>query len=67
MLKLHSTHRDLTQDVGSGNRQQDLVVQAQQLGLCFQHGLHAEDFLVQDDVVVGRFILLQNHGLFLVL
>lgn len=47
------TYSDLTQDIGSGHVKQRFVIQAQQLGQRFQHRLHAEDFLVQDEIVGG--------------
>lgn len=44
--KSRSTYSDLTEDIGSGHIEQNFVIQAQQLGLWFQHRFHVEDLLV---------------------
>lgn len=44
--KSQSTDSDLTEDIGSGHIEQNFVIQAQQLGLWFQHRFHVQDFLV---------------------
>lgn len=41
-----NTYSDLTEDIGSGHIKQNFVIQAQQLGLWFQHRFHVEDFPV---------------------
>lgn len=46
-----STHSDLTEDVCSGDIQQDFVIQAQQSGLRLQHRFHVQDFLVIGNIV----------------
>lgn len=46
-----NTYSDLTQYIGTGHIKKNFVIQAQQLGLRFQHRFHVENFLVQDDIV----------------
>lgn len=69
-LRRQTAYSDLTEDIGSGYTEQNFVIQAQQLGLWFQHWFHVEDFLVENDIVgsiVSACALIQPFRLLLIL